>query len=346
MRRLASAGELVAALAWLQLSAQEPGTQSGLLRDVVFTDYTPLSSNLELARRLLTPLNAASLPGRLASSGKTLAEQPIELSAERFIVYVPPTPPREGYALLAFVPPWPQASLPRGWAAALDRQGVIFVSAARSGNEESVLARREPLALLGAHNIMQRYRVDPGRVYVGGFSGGARVAMRLALAYPDFFRGAILNAGSDPIGSADIPLPPSDLFERFQSSTRLVYLTGEHDDPHVADDAVSVQSMRHWCVFDLESFTIPRAGHEVADAAALSRALEALRARARPDAAKLARCRAALRTELAKGFERIDALIAGGRSRDAEPLLRTLDERFGGLAAPHSLELAQKYIAR
>lgn len=332
---------LLAAIALLELSAPDGPAQTGLLRDVVFTDYTPLSSNPELARRSLTPLNAASLPGRLASAGRALAEQPIDLSAERFIVYVPPAPPPGGYALLAFVPPWPEASLPRGWAAVLDRQGVIFVSAARSGNEESVLARREPLALLGAHNIMRRYPVDPERIYVGGFSGGARVAMRLALAYPDLFRGAFLNAGSDPIGSADIPLPARELFERFQSSTHLVYLTGEHDDAHVADDSVSLQSMRHWCVLGLDSFTTPRAGHEIADATGLARALEAFHAGAPPGAGRLTRCRAGLETELTKGFERVEALTAGGRKPDAEQALHKLDERFGGLAAPRSLELAR-----
>src|SRR5205807_8781048 len=166
-------------LALLLLLAAHPARgETGLLRDVVFVDYTPLSGNLELARRLLTPLAAATLPQRVAGSGKRLAEQPIELSEERFIVYVPAAPPRQGYGLLAFVPPWPEASLPPRWAATLDRQGVIFVSAARSGNDASVLARREPLALLAAHNLMQRYPVDPERVYVGGFSGGARVAMR------------------------------------------------------------------------------------------------------------------------------------------------------------------------
>ncbi len=335
---------LLAALALLLLAPQEACAESGLLRDVVFTDYTPLSSNPELARRALTPLTAARLPRRLASSGKAFAEQPIDLSTERFVVYVPASPPPHGYALLAFVPPWPEASLPRGWPSALDRQGVIFVSAARSGNDESVLARREPLALLAAYNIMQRYPVDPEHVYVGGFSGGARVAMRLALAYPDLFRGAFLNAGSDPIGSADIPLPPRDLFQQFQSSTRLVYLTGDRDDLHVADDAVSVQSMRHWCVFNLESFTTLLVGHTVADATALSRALDALRGRAAPDANKLARCRSALDMELTKSFERLEALIAGGRNQDAEQLLRKLDERFGGLAAPRSIELSQKYF--
>src|SRR5438477_138071 len=116
----------------LLLAAHPARGETGLMRDVVFADYTPLSSNLELARRLLTPLAAATLPQRMAGSGKRLAEQPIELSEERFIVYVPAAPPRQGYGLLAFVPPWPEASLPPRWAATLDRQGVILVSAGRS----------------------------------------------------------------------------------------------------------------------------------------------------------------------------------------------------------------------
>ena len=56
--------------------------------------------------------------------------------------------------------------------------------------------------VLAAYNVMKRYAVDPQRVFVSGFSGGARVAMRLALAYPDLFRGALMDAGSDPIGDA------------------------------------------------------------------------------------------------------------------------------------------------
>jgi len=83
-------------LALLLLAAHPARGETGLLRDVIFTDYTPLSSNLELARRLLTPLAAATLPQQVAGPGKRLAEQPIELSEERFIVYVPAAPPRQG----------------------------------------------------------------------------------------------------------------------------------------------------------------------------------------------------------------------------------------------------------
>ena len=69
-----------------------------------------------------------------------------------------------------------------------------------------------------------------------------------------------------------------------------------------------------------------------------------LRARTPTDPDKLARCRPTIESELAKSFQRVEALIAGGRGTEAETLLHQLDERFGGLAAPRSLELARKYF--
>jgi len=167
---------------------------------VTFDRYGALSANVELARRTMTPLTAAELPVRLAALGKGLREQPVDLAVESFWLRLPDRQPAAGYGLLVFVAPWDEAVFPRRWGAVLDDAGMIFVTAARSGNDHDVRGRRMPLALLAAHNVMARYRVDPARIYVSGFSGGARIAERLALAYPDLFRGAILNAGSDPLG--------------------------------------------------------------------------------------------------------------------------------------------------
>src|SRR5258708_37795868 len=169
---------------------------------------------------MLSPLAALQLKRQMTRSGKQMVEQPIKLSEEKFIAYVPSPRPARGYALLGFVPPWEDARLPSGWTPVLDRYGVIFVSAARSGNDESVFDRREPLALLAAHNAMQRYPVDPERVYIGGFSGGARVALRLALGYPDVFRGPIFNSRNGPVAESPNPIPPKDLFLHFQHTRR------------------------------------------------------------------------------------------------------------------------------
>lgn len=308
--------------------------------ETTFQQYSVFSSNAMLVRRLFSPLTAQKIEREAASSGKTLAGQPVDLAKERFLVYVPAEPGTHRYALLVFVPPWQDARLPSGWAATLDRQGVIFVTAARSGNDEPALARREPLALLAATNVMSQYPVDPERVYVAGFSGGSRIALRLALGYPDLFRGALLNGGSDPIGNKEVPIPSRELFLKFQESTRLVYLTGERDTAHAAEDMLSMRSMHQWCVFNLESYTEPRIGHEVAGGAFFSRALIYLLGGTIRNAEKLRGCRSRLDAEVTSQLRSVSELSAGGRRADAAELLARVDEQFGGLAAPQSIVLS------
>ena len=331
---------LLAACAALGARADEGATLPPGLHDrVAFSSYAPLAANSELVRRLLSPLAAEAIRARLAGTGEGLIEQSLDLTQESFTVYVPRSAPPQSYALLVFVPPWKDARLPDGWGPVLDQYGVLFVSAARSGNEADVIGRREPLALHGAYNLMQRYRVDPQRVYVGGFSGGSRIALRLALAYPDLFRGALLNAGSDPLGADPPTVPPPELFGRFQEGSRLVYVTGGRDLTPLAVDGASLDSMRRGCVFDVDAQTTADAGHEVASPAALARALHALSAPRTPDARRLTTCRAGLERDLAAAVAKVRALIGAGRRADAQRELTAIDRRFGGLAAGPSLEL-------
>jgi hypothetical protein len=317
------------------------GAESQTLRDVVFTEYGELSGNAQLLRRLLSPLSVARVERELARSGHILAGHPIELAGERFLVYVPAQRPPEGYGLLVFVPPWQDARLPSGWAVALDRYGVIFASAARSGNDENPLGRREPLALLAAQNLMRQYPVDPERVYIAGFSGGSRIALRLALGYPDLFRGAILDAGSDPIGTAEVPLPSRELLLRFQSS-HLIYLTGDLDTEHIGDASVSIRSLRQWCAFNTQEHVLPRVGHEIAPMTALLRSLADLLPNLASDQSKLQACQTTIDSELAARLREVETLIANGKKSEARKRLSEVDRRFGGLAAPRSLELASQ----
>src|SRR5216683_3063157 len=82
---------------------------TGLQDDVVFSDYSPLSSSAELLHRLLSPLNTVEVGKRLAHSTVGLRDQPIDLTQERFTVYVPSHSPPRGYGLLVFVPAWENA---------------------------------------------------------------------------------------------------------------------------------------------------------------------------------------------------------------------------------------------
>ncbi|HEX4627980.1 MAG TPA: PHB depolymerase family esterase [Gemmatimonadales bacterium] len=311
------------------------------LRDIVAVDNTPYGENAELLRRMASPLTRLAEERTLAAAGATLAPFPLDVASERFLIYQPAAqPPPHGFALLVFVPPWQDARLPPGWAMVLERFGVVFITAVRSGNDENPVGRRVPLALLAAAEARRRFPIDPERVYVGGFSGGSRIALRIALAYPDVFRGAILDAGSDPIGTVQVPLPPQDLLALFQSQTRVVYITGERDSVHLADDAQSIRSLHQWCVANVEQAVQPRVQHEIALPGALAQALGRLAEHGRAAPETLERCRAALAADLAARLHEVEELLDSGAKSEAAGRLRQIDGRFAGLAAPRSVELA------
>jgi predicted esterase len=345
-RNIAILATLMAAAGLVQITghplpamAQDGAPPAGLRENVVFGDYPPLAKNSEILRRVFTPLTMTKIRRELAHAGKSLNETSFDLAAEKFLVYVPAEKPPRGYGLMVFVPPWQKAQLPNGWGPVLDRFGMIFVTAARSGNDEDVVSRREPLAVIAAMNVMTQYDIDPARVFVGGMSGGSRMALRLALAYPDLFGGALLNSGSDVIGTIVEPLPPAALFRQFQTATRLLYVTGDEDAANIETETRSKRSMQDWCVSDVSSMRMSFTGHEVAPAAVLARALQSLLEPQRPDPERLAACRAGIEADVAAGLGHIDALIAGGKRSEAAGLLKEIDAKFGGLAAPHSLEL-------
>ena len=76
----------------------------------------------------------------------------------------------------------PELKYLRRWA--LDG-GLVVAMPRKAGNDADVIGRRIPLALHAHHHASANLAIDPGRVYVGGFSGGARLAQRIAIAWPD-----------------------------------------------------------------------------------------------------------------------------------------------------------------
>jgi len=308
----------------------QPGVET-----VSFAETSPLAGNAELSRRLLSPLTVVQMSAALARAHQSLSDQSITVANEKFLVHVPPQMPAGGYAALIFVPAAKVTSLPKGWQTVLDSYGVIFVGAQDSGNNSYDMSRRMPLAVLAAVNALHQYKIDPNRVFVGGMSGGSRVAMRLALGYPDLFAGALLNAGSDPLGKL-AAVPPRALFQHFQEHSRLVYLTGEMDKVNLDSDARSASSMRSLCMFNLERRTMQRLGHETADPANLAWGLETLLAPVTVDTKKLADCRADADKEAATALDAVAALTVRGSRDEAKTKLYESDARFGGLAAPRS----------
>ncbi len=316
------------------------GARTGVLqRDVVFRGYSPLASSAQLLGRGLTPLQEdRALHG--LQQGADLPEFTLDLEQEHFSVFVPVAPPpRRGYGLLVFIPSWPDASIPGEWMAVLEKTGTVLVVAARSGNRESTLARRLALALHGHANAAANHPIDAERVYVGGFSGGARVALVAAIAWPDVFRGAILDGGADPIGSSLVPLPEPARLRQAQETLRLIFLYGTDDTPNVAAVRRAIRSAAEASLPDVTAMPMLRHAHTPEPAAWLLRALRQQQSPHLPRA-DLAECRSGIERRAAADVAAVDALRAAGDPAGAGKALRTLDARWGHFVAADIRRLA------
>ena len=85
---------------WLGGCASTPSTTrppATLQKEVTFTEYSTLSRNEEILRRIMTPLTFQRAQQLVRAKGQELAEQPIDLAKEKFAVYVPAAePPASG----------------------------------------------------------------------------------------------------------------------------------------------------------------------------------------------------------------------------------------------------------
>jgi poly(3-hydroxybutyrate) depolymerase len=313
-------------------------------RDLVFEQLSPLAHPERVLERMATPLASAAMRERLQADGAGSDDpwRALDLAEERFALFVPGgAPPERGFGLVVFVPPWEGQDLPAHWLPVLQRHGLAMVMAARSGNAQDVGARRVPLALHALENVRGRLRIDFGRVYAAGFSGGSRVALRLAVAWPDVFRGALLNAGSDPLGNAEVPLPMPALFDRLERTSRLIYASGTRDALALAADRASRRSATGLCIDGSEVFRISGGRHEPAGAQAFARALRALEAPPRR-AADGEACRARRSRRIAREAHAIAVLVDAGDHARAARALSEFDARWSGLAHEAISELGAR----
>lgn len=319
-----------------------PVTAGELLKDQVFDRYSPLAAADEFSRRVFTPTTFDRLQRFQVAMGQHAVEQTVDLSKERFDIFIPARKPEAGYGLLVFVSPIRRWPLTHDWKKVLDRHGIIYVSAQRSGNPENVYERRIPLALHALENIRARYPIDPERLIISGFSGGSRTAIRIAAAYADVFTGALLIGGAKVMGEEDFAPPPQEIMEQLQTRMRVVYATGKLDMPNRRLDGRSITALHERCVAGVFKIDDPKIGHEVPDRKNLERALKRLQ---RPLEAKLLQAQQTCAVQLAQrveadvraaelAYQQHDYISAGEKLGEA-------DLAWGGLASERLIELAR-----
>lgn len=95
---------------------------------------------------------------------------------------------------LIWVSETPSGRVPEPIARACDQLGLVAIGVDHCGDTVGD-ADRAQRVLDALASVRSSLTIDAGRVYIAGFSGGARIASMMQLAFPDVFAGALAIGG-------------------------------------------------------------------------------------------------------------------------------------------------------
>ena len=217
----------------------------------------------------------------------------LDPSRERFLVHVPAAYSGQSrYGLVVFLDADDRVdAIPSGWSSVLDARNFLFIAPENAGNDQ-YRERSLGLGVLSALEMMKHFQIDANRVYISGFSGGARMAGLLGFFQSDVFRGTIQNCGADfyqhvpqvyATSQLDTAGQPYGFFPatadeiRGGKSVRFVLITGSKDfrRGNILDlfNGGFVKAG-----FQAKLFDVPGMSHDTANAGTLNAALDFLEA--------------------------------------------------------------------
>jgi predicted esterase len=237
---------------------------------ITFTESPQVSDNAQIKMRM----HAMETP------------PPYDVSLEKYDIIVPKKY-KKGvpHGLFIWVSPSNAPSISPEWEAVLAEKKLIFVGAYNSGNNREVFARMR-MAVDANDNMRDLYDIDDKRVYVSGFSGGARVASMLGVTYADMFTGAIAFMGVNfytDIVSLDKKevfearyIPHEEIAAMAKAEGRYVLVTGEKDFNLGNTSAVFENGFKKEGFKHVELINVPGQGHQPPQAEWLKKAIEFL----------------------------------------------------------------------
>jgi len=120
-----------------------------------------------------------------------------DLSKESFQAFLPKNySGKEAFGIFIFIDSQNEMMMPKEWASIMEKEKLICLIPQKIGNDQP-LPRRLGLTLVGILKLEERYKIDPKRVFVGGFSGGARCSVNLAFLHSDLIAGNVSICGAD-----------------------------------------------------------------------------------------------------------------------------------------------------
>ncbi len=137
-------------------------------------------------------------------------------------LYVPESyDPKKPAGLFVYISPTRQGFMPRGWRTVFDESNLIWASADDSGNDVAPVLRMF-YALAATNIVADEYQIDTDRIYLGGFSGGGKMASMVSVHFADLFRGGMF------IGGANYWKSEPELIDHVRNN-RYVFVAGAHD---------------------------------------------------------------------------------------------------------------------
>jgi dienelactone hydrolase len=205
-------------------------------------------------------------------------------ATQSYALYLPSrySPDRQWNMLIAFHPGGRGRAMVEKYQAAAEQYGYIVAASNNSRNGPWSVSAAAVKAMTA--DLAQRFAIDPKRVYATGMSGGARVALQLALAN-ETIAGVIASSGGYPdseprasvtfalfatAGTDDFNYIEMRLLDRkLKTPHRLVIFEGGHTLP---PDAVAMDAIE-W--MELQAM---KTGRRARDEALIDRLLEKRRA--------------------------------------------------------------------
>lgn len=112
-------------------------------------------------------------------------------------IYIPPGyDGSKPYGLVTFVNSGNNGGLIPQWQAVLDEKNLIYIAGDNIGNSVAV-SIRSGVGMAAVYRLLEVLNIDKDRIYASGNSGGARTAMSMALVYPEWFLGTLVNCGAN-----------------------------------------------------------------------------------------------------------------------------------------------------
>jgi predicted esterase len=212
----------------------------------------------------MTTVSELFEPAEAATLARTLpADQPIHFRVR--------LPGGEHPGVLVFVRADDSGELPAGWDEVLERHHLAWIAAQGYGNRLPT-AQRMLVAVRGLRLAQRELQLDTQRRYIGGMSGGGRVASEFASHFPRLVTGAIYVVGVNFWTRDQRALLP------LITANRYVFVTGEKDFNRDEMRKVFARYQDAGATRSL-LLDVPGLGHEYPDGAQLERALGFLDAR-------------------------------------------------------------------